>query len=120
VTAIYQVISQSASALKSALNYGVVTVAVDASTWGAASFWNYGSGIYNDAAACGTSLDHAISAVGWGTDASGTEYYILRNSWGTQWGDNGYIKFEITGDGPGVCGVQIQAFVADATVVATA
>jgi len=70
----------------------------------------------DNASACGTSLDHAIAAVGYGTDSSGTPYYLVRNSWGTTWGDAGYIKMQITGDGPGMCGIQLAAFTADATM----
>jgi len=71
----------------------------------------------DDAAGCGTQLDHAIAAVGYGTDAAGTPYYLIRNSWGTNWGDQGYIKFKMIGNGPGMCGVQLAAFTADATYV---
>jgi C1A family cysteine protease len=45
-------------------------------------------------------------AVGYGTDsATGMNYYMIRNSWGSAWGDNGYVKFAREGDGYGVCGV---------------
>lgn len=79
---------------------------------------HYGSGVFDDAKACGTSLDHAIAAVGYGSTSEGVDYYIIRNSWGTDWGDEGYIKFEITGDGPGMCGVQLAAYTANAQNVA--
>jgi len=69
------------------------------------SFQAYQDGIYDDQG-CGTTLDHAVLLVGWGEDAaSGKQYYIMKNSWGTTWGDNGYMKMAITGNDAGICGV---------------
>jgi C1A family cysteine protease len=60
-----------------------------------------------DSAACGTYLDHAITAVGYGYDsASGLIYYIVRNSWGVNWGDQGYIKIAAIENSAGICGIQ--------------
>jgi C1A family cysteine protease len=43
-----------------------------------------------------TGINHAINIIGWGTDiATNTDYWIVRNSWGTSWGDKGYAKFKI-------------------------
>lgn len=54
-------------------------------------------------------LDHAVLAVGYGTDeASGLEYWLVKNSWNTTWGDQGYIKIAISGDNQGICGVQME------------
>ena len=36
---------------------------------------------------------HAVVLMGWGTESDGTKYWIVRNSWGDQWGDAGYFKF---------------------------
>jgi len=58
-----------------------------------------------DDSACGNSLDHAITAVGYGTE-NGTEYYLVRNSWGPTWGDQGYIKIKYEWFGWGICGIQ--------------
>jgi len=54
---------------------------------------------------CGTATDHAILAVGFGTDESGTEFYYVKNSWGTGWGEDGYIKIGVA-EGEGICGIQ--------------
>jgi len=90
----------SVAALKAAIEKQPVSVTVEADT---SVFQLYKSGILNSAA-CGTNLDHAITAVGWGT--SGTQdYYIVRNSWGTGWGDKGYISIAAV-NGVGICGIQ--------------
>ena len=53
-------------------------------------------------------MDHAVLVVGYGYDApSGKEYWLVKNSWNTTWGDQGYIKLAIV-DGAGICGVQQQ------------
>lgn len=68
-------------------------------------FRNYSTGVITSED-CGTKLDHAITAVGFGTDESGVDYYLVRNSWGSAWGDNGYLKIGRNGDGYGICGIQ--------------
>ena len=52
---------------------------------------------------CPTQIDHAIVAVGYGTE-NGVGYYIVRNSWGTSWGESGYIRIA-EASGLGVCGI---------------
>ena len=66
-------------------------------------FKMYKSGVL-DSTDCGTVLDHAVAAVGYGTE-NGQDYYIVRNSWGTKWGDAGYIKIAAV-KGAGICGIQ--------------
>lgn len=62
----------------------------------------YQSGIL-DSYDCGTSLDHAVSAVGYGSE-NGQEYFIVRNSWGNDWGEAGYIRIAAV-EGQGICGI---------------
>jgi len=46
-------------------------------------------------------------AVGWGREeGTGRQYYILKNSWGEQWGEKGYARIAATFGGWGICGVQ--------------
>ena len=55
---------------------------------------------------CGTNLDHAVTAVGYGNE-DGEEYYIVRNSWSASWGEEGYIRISTKPgkDGKGICGI---------------
>ena len=55
------------------------------------SFHNYGGGVYNPPT-CGTSVDHAVVIVGYGTDPVGGDYWIVKNSWGPSFGEDGYIR----------------------------
>nr|BAN41608.1 cysteine proteinase ACP1 precursor, putative [Entamoeba invadens] len=68
--------------------YGPVAVGMDASR---ASFQLYKKGtIYNDANCKRIVMDHCVTLVGYGKNTDG-EYWIIRNSWGTSWGDEGYF-----------------------------
>lgn len=53
---------------------------------------------------CGINLDHALLAVGYGTDR-GIDYYLVKNSWGPKWGEQGYVRIAADGDGYGICGI---------------
>ena len=70
------------------------------------AFEHYFNGIITDASTCATDLDHAVLAVGYGVD-NGQAYYLVKNSWGEDWGENGYVRIGMNGDGPGVCGIQM-------------
>jgi C1A family cysteine protease len=67
-------------------------------------FQMYHSGIFSDVT-CGTTLDHATMVVGWGEE-NGQEYWIMRNSWGTTWGELGYMRVAIQEGTVGFCGIQ--------------
>ncbi len=94
-----------AAALKTALAAGPTLVAIEADS---SVFQFYSGGILNSDQ-CGTNLDHAVAAVGYGNDPVKGDYYIVRNSWGMQWGVNGYVYIAGGKDGPGICGIQQDA-----------
>ena len=88
--------------MKSALAKQPLAVLVDAES----RSWNNYSGGVLDTSACGTSLDHAVLVTGWGHDnSSGLDYWMVKNSWGTDWGEEGYVKVAIK-DGVGYCAIQ--------------
>lgn len=65
----------------------------------------YKSGIITSTA-CGTSLNHGVTAVGYGTAADGTGFWIVKNSWGPNWGEKGYFRVKRDNTtGPGICGI---------------
>ena len=90
--------------LKAAIDAQPTCVAVEADT----DFQYYKSGILN-APNCGTNLDHAVTAVGYGADDQGNEYYIVRNSWGPSWGEEGYIRMAAGQNGAGTCGILLDS-----------
>lgn len=58
-----------------------------------------------DESMCGPKLNHVVTIVGYGT-LNGVDYWLVRNSWGPSWGENGYFKVLKTLDnGPGVCAI---------------
>ncbi|EAS06392.1 papain family cysteine protease (macronuclear) [Tetrahymena thermophila SB210] len=73
----------------SIVNKGAVAVCVDASYWG-----QYSSGIYSDTRASTTSCNHAVTIIGYGPG-----YWLIRNSWGANWGENGHIRVANNGTG---------------------
>ncbi|XP_049585369.1 cathepsin S, ortholog2, tandem duplicate 1 [Syngnathus scovelli] len=75
-------------ALKQALAViGPISVAIDASR---PTFAFYSSGVYDDAS-CSKSVNHAVLAVGYGTQ-DGKQFWLVKNSWGASFGDGGYIR----------------------------
>ena len=97
----YQQVSADTDSIKAAIkNQGPVSVAINAET---KVFQTYKSGILTAADNCPTKIDHAVVAVGYGYEGD-QGYYIVRNSWNTVWGDEGYVKIGMA-DGAGICGI---------------
>merc|ERR1719263_2259801 len=89
--------------LKAGITQQPIAVGIEADSL---VFHLYSGGVL-DSTDCVTDLDHAVIAVGWGTDETAGDYYIVRNSWGASWGDKGYIKIAAV-EGDGICGIQMQ------------
>lgn len=98
-TSFVDVTPSDSEALKAAIAQGPVSVAIQANQ---KVFQRYTGGVIT--ADCGTNLDHGVLAVGYGVDTDGTPYYKVKNSWGADWGEAGYVRIAIT-EGDGMCGI---------------
>ncbi|CAH1416621.1 unnamed protein product [Lactuca virosa] len=91
--------SKDEKSLQSAVAKQPVSVAIAAGFL----FQLYGSGLYSGP--CGTHLNHAVTVVGFGEE-DGRKYWIVKNSWGTDWGEDGYMRIERESkDKGGKCGI---------------
>jgi len=86
--------SQESNMVTALYQNGPVSVCVDASNWS-----SYTGGLY-PSSACGNALDHCVEAEGY--NLGGSPYWLIRNSWGTSWGENGYMNLQY---GVDACGV---------------
>ncbi|KAL6660771.1 hypothetical protein ACP70R_001806 [Stipagrostis hirtigluma subsp. patula] len=92
-------------ALRKAVANQPVAVAIEAS---GQDFQFYSEGVFTGS--CGTDLDHGVAVVGYGTTRDGTKYWIVKNSWGEEWGERGYIRMQRgISDSQGLCGIAMQA-----------
>ena len=91
--------------LKGAVAQQPVSIAIEADT---KYFQSYSSGVLTSSS-CGTNLDHGVLIVGYGAE-NGIKYWLVKNSWSTTWGDQGYVKIarsDSTNDA-GICGIAMQ------------
>ena len=79
-------VSQTDSQMQAALKKGPVSIAVDAEC-----FQPYSGGVLQPSD-CGKQLDHGVLAVGYSTDGNGSCVYTVKNSWGSSWGESGYVR----------------------------
>ena len=110
ISSTVSVSANSDNAMMTALAQQPVSVAIEADQ---SSFQLYKSGVFTGS--CGTNLDHGVLLVGYG-NMNGLDYYIMKNSWSTSWGSQGYMYMgkgvDASGKsyngGKGQCGVLMQ------------
>jgi cathepsin L len=81
-------VATSDSVIISMLQEGVLSAAIYVPN----GFFSYSEGIFVGGRSCEGIVNHAINIVGYGTDASGKDYWLIRNSWGSWWGEGGYMR----------------------------
>ena len=107
----YSVAPSDTKSLLRAVSQNPVSVAIEADR---KAFQFYRRGVFHSAS-CGTTLDHGVLIVGYGTDTTTSpplDYWIVKNSWGTSWGEGGYIRIargHPEGQNDGVCGIELSA-----------
>ncbi|XP_027072941.2 senescence-specific cysteine protease SAG39-like [Coffea arabica] len=105
ITGYEDVPQNNEDALLQAVSKQPVSVGIEGSGM---DFKNYKSGVFSGD--CGNNLDHAVTLVGYGTSEDGTKYWLVKNSWGTSWGEDGYMRLQRhTGAPEGLCGIASQA-----------
>lgn len=88
-------------ALLKAVSNQPVSVSIDAASL---PFRFYGSGVFTGK--CSTVTNHGVTVVGYGETEEGIKYWLVKNSWGTSWGENGYIRMQRdVQDKEGLCGI---------------
>ncbi|KAL7127913.1 hypothetical protein ABFS83_14G281700 [Erythranthe nasuta] len=104
ITGYNDVPANDEQSLLKALAHQPLSVAIDAS---GRDFQFYSGGVFDGH--CGTDLDHGVAAVGYGS-SKGSDYIIVKNSWGPKWGEKGFIRMKRnTGKPSGMCGINKMA-----------
>ncbi|CAL5387394.1 unnamed protein product [Camellia sinensis] len=97
--------SNNEQALLQAVPNQPISIAIEVS---GSNFKFYSSGVF--IGNCGTNFDHVVTVIGYGATSDGTKYWLVKNSWGSRWGENGYMKIkrDVTAN-EGLCGIAMQA-----------
>jgi len=105
ITSCVDVTPQNEVDLEKAVALGPVSVAIEADT---KTFQLYTGGVITSDA-CGTNLDHGVLVAGYGEE-NNTPYWLVKNSWGSSWGEQGYVKIGKSDSTrtKGVCGIAMQ------------
>ena len=110
LTSYYNVTSNNGTALLQAVSKQPISIAIDASC---DDFQSYDSGVFD--LSCGTDLDHGVLLAGYQQEHNADGklidgYWMVKNSWGYDWGDSGYIEMEMNlkDNDPGCCGINMQ------------
>jgi C1A family cysteine protease len=98
----YNTVSGETGLYQQASTTGPVSVCVDASSWS-----YYQGGVLTS---CTNNVDHCVQLTGYANYGSSSAYWIVRNSWGTDWGEDGFIWIEI---GQDLCSIGDYATVVD-------
>jgi len=105
ITSYKDVTADDETDLETAAAAGCVSIAIEADQY---AFQYYSSGILTGT--CGTNLDHGVLVVGYGSDGT-QDYWLVKNSWGTTWGEEGYVQIcrscDKNGD-KGECGINME------------
>merc|ERR1712084_51220 len=101
----YTTVNRTQGDLQAAVAQQPISIAINAQP-----IQLYHSGVYSDWDGCPPNLDHAVLAVGYGSE-NGQDYWIVKNSWGGNWGEKGYLRMaaDYTSTDSGTCGIQLQA-----------
>lgn len=96
--------SNDEEALLKAVSQQPVSIAINGHE---PNFHMYSGGVYTGE--CSNRLTHAVAVVGYGTSEDGQKYWLIRNSWGDSWGENGYMKIQRdSGVSGGLCGLAME------------
>ncbi|ERE80697.1 cathepsin L1-like protein [Cricetulus griseus] len=104
VTGFVKIPANEYSLMKAVAIVGPISAAIDTKHH---SFQFYRGGMYYEPECSSSNLDHAVLVVGYGEESDGRKYWLVKNSWGTYWGMNGYIK--MARDRNNNCGIATYA-----------